>query len=216
MSIVRDLKINGITMLRPMRGIEDTVRYLKAQPDYPGHVKVYSGESNARCYDMKTVMVAPWFLRYALSFTSSVAEYLNTPLPRLYSVNAFWTYPDQGHVPEVQNWHTDKDDDNFVALFVYGTDVMDDDDGAHQYTKRDGSIVSIMGRAGTTFIEDPRRHHMGGSPRRSPRLLLWARWGVSMKPASYVWDKLEPVPKGDVPDYPTDSWLQRTMELIAA
>ena len=212
--ILDDLRNDGFAKVPPISSIRSIVEHLEGCTRHPGHVKVYPNEQNAFCYDMGDVLRAPGFLKYAVSYAEIMSMYLDVPMPRLYSVNAFWTMPDPVGVPSVTTWHADSDDVNFAAMFVYGTDVLDESDGAHRFTMRDGRVRTVLGEAGTAFIEDPRQQHMGLVPTRRPRLLLWARWGVTDPPPSYAWDRLSPVDKDSVPDYPATPWLQKCVELV--
>lgn len=178
---------------------------------------------------MDDVLLAPHLLELILSLTPTVASYLEAA-PHLYSVNAFWSRPSAGKPwTDLQTYHRDKDDERFLALFVYGTDVLDVDDGPHLFRagtharpdlaaedcfERAFPPVSVYGAAGTAFLADTSGLHMGMKPRSGERLLIWARWGVSERPASYVWDKLEPAPIGD--RYRVDAATRELVKLVIA
>jgi hypothetical protein len=189
---------------------------LKGVPHYPGHVRG-QGDGIPRKYeeaqgiettshDMADVVRAPYFLDFALSWTDLAEAYLGE-FPRLYSVNAFWTRPGRSVPdPNIQEWHRDRDDRKFLVLFMYGSDVLADDDGPHCLAKgthrmNDGRhrapagepVERVYGPAGSFFFADTSALHRGIKPQRGERLLAWARWGVSDPPASYGWDKLSPV-----------------------
>ena len=94
----------------------------------------------------------------------------------------------------VQHWHRDYDDWHTVKLFVYLSDVGEEDGpfqfvpGSHlergtvraeQYTEqRVGSAVAMLGPAGTTFMADVRGIHRGRVPQRAGRLVLQAGWSM--------------------------------------
>lgn len=215
-SLVADLVEHGICTSLPPMDVAPIVAHLSAREEHPGHVRVYPHEgASTSCYDMQALLSAPGFFRYATGLAEPMAEYLGVDTPLLYSVNAFWARPGGADLINLQTMHADGDDVNFAAMFVYGTDVLTDDDGAHLYTRRNGMIATVRGPAGTVFVEDPRRAHMGINPKTRPRLLMWARWGVSNPPASYGWDQLNPVPREQVADYPDDPWLRECVRLVA-
>jgi len=210
------LRADGIAVLPEgldARTALATAEHLRRRPCYPGHVKVY-GDGAARSYeevrrvagswthDLADVLEAPGFWELILRSQPLAALYLGVDRPRLYSVNAFWTRPDRdAPIQALQTLHRDADDDRFIALFVYGTDVLDDDDGPHVFRagshRNDQAFglseVRVYGRAGTAFLADTRGLHRGLKPVRQDRLLLWARWGVSERPWAYVNDRTEPV-----------------------
>ena len=209
------LRTTGLVRPLVQPNVGPIVDHLASCQRYPGHVKVYPQEMNTSCYDMEALLSAPGFLTYALRYASLAQAYLGVEVPRLYSVNAFWAEPRGSDIHDLQTWHSDGDDSNFIAMFIYGTDVLGDDDGPHLYRQRNGEVATVYGPAGTVFIEDPRQQHMGVRPRSKSRLLMWARWGVSDPPQSYGWDQLSPVSKDKVRDYPDDPWLQDCVKLVA-
>lgn len=186
------------------------------------------------CHDMWDVLGAPGVLDVALGSYGDAREYFDEQ-PLLYSVNAFWTQPAPGQ-PDYQDthsWHRDGDDRKQLVAFIFGTCVDKPSDGAHLYQKgthllRDDQlgrdfrapppedIVSVTGRAGAVFLADTNGVHMGLRP-SAPRLLLWARWGVSDPPQSYHWDRLKPLPRHRLGAlYPSDPELQRAIRLVAS
>lgn len=199
--------------------------HLKGWPEYDQHVKAYSnGEARPlyTCYDMAAVLSAPHMLRTALCFTDLAAQYLER-FPYLYSMNAFWTHPGAGAATaSLHEYHRDEDDERFLVLFMYGTEVLKLEDGAHQYRKGTlpggqggGEVEMPIGGAGRMFLADTRGLHRGERPREHKRLLLWTRWGVSCPPASYITDKLKPVDAGLVRDYPAhDPRLVKSLQLV--
>lgn len=77
----------------------------------------------------------------------------------------------------------------------------------------DGRVHHISGPAGTTFFSNTMLEHRGLPPTQE-RIMFWARWGVSDRPASYGWDKLHPVPSEGIPDYPSDPRLRESLRLL--
>jgi hypothetical protein len=220
-----DLPRAGIAEVWPMLDVHAVLNYLDSRPTYHGHVKGASVAAhqpgNSTCWAPEDVLRAPHFFEFALKQTSIVRKYLGQE-PLLYSVNAFTTYPIDGPMnPDIQEWHRDKDDVRFVALFVYLTDVLIPEDGAHLFklethrTTEDGPVETMLGSAGTAFLADTRGLHMGIRPTIRPRTMVWARWGVSDPPASYVWDKQAPVDKAVLgARYPADKTLQESIRLV--
>ena len=199
----------------PANEIVEYQNYMRSRPLYNAHVMAKSdgvprklGEAETLSYDMADTVAAPHFFEFAVQFTDIVEEYLGST-PHMYSLNAFWTKPGSSALnPDIQMWHRDRDDTKFLALFMYGTDQIDD--GLHHYVKdshrqNDGQhrpplpheeVVSMAGPAGTLFFEDASGLHMGDKPNKDARLLAWARWCVSSRPQSYDWDNLRPVKIG--------------------
>lgn len=192
------------------------------------------------CHSMQDIVTAPHILEGALNLYPLVQEYFEeTPL--LYSMNCFWTQPVPPHIPKYADthwWHIDGDDRKQLVIFFMGTDIETRYDGAHLYqrgshqhyptptTENLGypyeqppeSVVEVMtGKVGDIFLADPRGMHMAPRPIHNPRMLTWARFGVSDPPVSYGWDKLSPVPKHLIGDrYPADPVLQQAIHLVCA
>lgn len=217
---LRTLYWDGIVRLPwrwPANDIAEYVSHMRWRPVYNAHVKAKSDGVPRSCcdtpaeevlsYDMADALAAPHFFPFALQFTEFARDYLGQP-PLMYSLNAFWTRPGSSRKsPDIQEWHRDRDDTKFLALFMLATDVDDDAHGPHLYAKgthrlkddgnhppRGEPVERITGPAGTCWICDPRGLHIGLKPHIGERLLCWARWGVSNPPASYSWDKLAPAP----------------------
>lgn len=200
--------------------VEEFRGHLLRHNVYQGHVKsqgdgIPRGFAASRIYEtvshnMEDVLTAPHFLPFALQphIWDEVEAYLGEQ-PKLYSFNGFWTRPGTApDDPNIQRWHRDRDDRKFIALFMYGTDILSEADGPHLFAKtshrrNDGQhrepngterVERIFGRAGTCFMADTSGLHYGVKPQRGERLLCWARWGISDRPQSYDWDALKPVP----------------------
>jgi hypothetical protein len=120
--------------------------------------------------------------------------------PYLGNISLAYSFPTGQQPTHSQLWHRDADDVRLFAVFVYCTDVMSQDDGAFTVADRDaigwrqspllpmrsyndetfrqisrpGSIESICGKAGTTFICDTRAcFHFGSRCVTNPRLACW-------------------------------------------
>lgn len=193
------------------------------------------------CYPMTDVLRAPGWLAQALQLSAVAEEFLEAE-PRLYSLNAMWTKRPPQPLVDLQTWHRDYDDEKFLVLFLYGTDVLAKADGPHQFIRgshlrggdHDGRgpvpgdpmlgafgppgsarAETIYGPAGTMFLAATRGFHRGLAPRRGRRLLAWARFGVSERPRAYQWDNTEPVPLDSVPEAQgLEPRLKRVIRLV--
>lgn len=187
----------------------------------------------AMCHSMVDIVTAPFFLETAIGMYDVANAYFGER-PRLYSLNAFWTQPaGDAKYKDTHEWHRDADDRKQMVMFMYGTDISHTTHGAHMYQKGTHRIPdhalgraygappyeiveTVVGEPGTLFLSDTSGLHMGLRPDQ-PRLLIWARWGVSNPPESYKWDKLSPVDKSLIGHrYPRNSELQEAISLIVA
>ena len=233
------LRRDGIARVYPSLGAgqaTELAAHLRAAPCYVGHVRVYgdgvprsfaetAAMTDVWCHDMETVVLAPYVWDLAISLLPTAARYLGAQ-PRLYSMNAFWVRASEA-VPRLglQTFHRDHDDERFLALFVYGTDVLAEADGPPRFVlgSHDPDHLPIdcappvYGPAGTAFLADTRGLHMGVKPTSpEPRLILWARWGISERPWSYDNDRLEPVDARRLGGrYPADPATRDLVRLVA-
>ena len=247
MGIVDTLCRDGIaplTRLLPSQ-VEEIVSFLADAETFNAHVWAKATEPSvplrralaenrwpAMSHRMEVAIALPHLFELALE-TRAVAEAYFGESPLLYSMNAFWTQPAPGR-PQYQDthgWHRDGDDRKQLVLFVTGTDTAPGN-GAHRYqrgTHRTGDadlgrdpcdardVMIVDGPAGTAFLADTSGLHVGDRPSLGPRLLLWARWGVSDPPISYGWDKLSPVPRAVLGErYPEDRMLRDAVRLVVA
>jgi hypothetical protein len=217
------LRRDGIVLAEPFTAVEirEIRDHLLGCPVYlDAHVQHHHGDAagmssckevfaaakhTAFCHNARDVERAPHFLAKALGFSLLVQEYFGHPFI-LYSINAFWTQPVAGtRYKHTHDWHNDFDDVKQLVMLVFGTDVLTEENGAHQYqlgthgkldfgnpdaqidygydirSPAESIVETIRGPAGTVFIEDPTGVHRGLAPKTGPRLLLWARWGISAK-----------------------------------
>ena len=225
---IRELCEQGISRLTPIpHGAVQEIRdALAPLPQWQGHVKKQGtpiGENpTATCWQQADVIRIPHLFELALDLLSIVEGYLGEE-PVLYSFNVFTTYPKEGQGQgDIQEFHTDKDDRKFVACFLYLTDVYREEDGAHQFQQgtqqgkaESGSIRTMLGPAGTTFLSDTSGFHRGLRPEAAPRTVAWIRWGVGDPPSAVVWDSLTPIDKALLGDrYPTDERVQRIVRWV--
>lgn len=150
-SAAAELRSSGVislgSMLRPEQ-IAEIHAWLGRRTLRKGHV--FDGKDAAAlnfetasrtlshaCYSIHDVIACPHLLELANSDVAlGVAEgYLGCP-PTLYSINAFWSFPDPSALLRgVQTFHRDWDDFRFCTLFLFLTDT-DATDGVHEYVTR--------------------------------------------------------------------------------
>lgn len=158
----------------------------------------------------------PHLFELGLAYSAEAAEYLEVECANAYSSNAFWTRPSFSPARgDIQEFHSDRDDERFLALFVYLTDVLRHEDGPHEITGPDGAVRPVYGPAGTAFLADTSRPHRGVKPTSRERGIWWWRWGISARPPANVWDKIEPLPARCLGDrYPLDTRLRESIKLL--
>ena len=204
------LQRDGIAMLSNLFSAAELVDvvefFLSQEVAAPGggrvaHDRLPDGVPMA-AYPLATVVACPWLmtainraeiLRLASAFLGCK--------PTLCSVGVRWSFPGSKSPDMTQTFHRDPDDWRFLKLFVYLTDVDDDERGPHIYVagshKTPGSLRAktyareqiearfgkrnmraILGARGTTFIADTSGVHAGIPPQRAPRLLLQAQYSI--------------------------------------
>jgi hypothetical protein len=122
--------------------IREIRAFLDRCPLYPGHVLSdrkasrldERGAHSHACHSILDVLACPHLIELANSdAVLAIAESYLGCAPPLYSLNAFWSYPDPRSLLEgIQTFHRDWDDFRFCTLFIFLTDVAEND-GAHQY-----------------------------------------------------------------------------------
>lgn len=145
--------------------------------------------SECICVELSRALLAPRLFEKAVGLTDVASAYLGASPAYAYSSNAFWTRPIGGVRPDIQDTHRDLDDERFLVLFCYLSDVKTDEDGPHALVGPDGVERKIYGPAGTMFLADTSHPHRGLKPTKGTRGIWWMRWGVSVPPAAYQWDK---------------------------
>ena len=256
------IKRDGIVKMPSLttEQVTEFVNYLHDKPVVNAHVQAKATLPSASlstalkirewpmmCHTMNDIVSAPYFFELAVSMLDFVKQYFDDETPKLYSMNGFWTQPASGEqYLDTHWWHRDGDDRKQLALFLFGTDVLKTQDGAHLYQKGthripdtalpDGKgglrhyekppyecLVTMVGAAGTVFASDPGGLHMGLRPtlvegeRHKTRLLVWARYGVSDMPASYQWDRMHPVPKAVLgARYPKNPQICNQIKLVVS
>ena len=231
----RNLSTTAYTVLPPLTDAErdEVFGYLLSRLVFPGsHIRVAAQKNSgilnpvprdtvpndsAICISLRDAILTPVILEKAMALTDFVSGYLGRNPALSYSVNAFWSRPSTGPTrPDIQEFHDDRDDVRFLAMFVYLTDVLTDDDGPHDIIADDGIMRTIYGPAGTIFLADTRHQHRGRRPRNHERGIFWWRWGISDPPASYTWDDNSPIAASELGSrYPKVPRLQESLRLLA-
>lgn len=214
--VLRELRDHGVAQMPDVHGVGALRSYLATCLEYPGHMKnrAHRAPGGTTCYDMIDLLGYPGVLDVAMGVRPFAAAYLGQDC-LLYSVDAYWTRLGPVH-RGLQEWHVDRDQEKFLALFILCTDVLTPEEGAFEIKGPDGVVRQMFGPAGTCFVADTRLLHRGIQPATQPRLMTWARWGCSPTPAAYIADGTRPVPASRVPGFPHDPEVQQAIRLIAA
>lgn len=151
------------------------------------------------------VLAAPHLLLLAnrLDVLALVEEHLGCK-PTITSLSAWWSYPTPTGPQHAELFHRDIDDWRFVKLFVYLTDV-NEDQGPHVYVRNSAHSASLwraerysdeevhaefgadnrldlVAPAGSAFLENTTGLHKGTPVRAGTRLLFQAVYGLSPLP----------------------------------
>ena len=129
-----------------------------------------------------------------------VSAYFNCK-PCLDSIQAWWSLSGNEEPEEAENFHRDNDAIRFLKLFIYATDVGEEN-GPHVYvagSHKDPKLTArrrladteveqafgpkairvMTGQAGDAFLEDTFGIHKGQLPRTGRRLLIQFRYSVT-------------------------------------
>lgn len=201
------------------------VHYFQGQPHHEGH-HVFTKNPYFHGYRADQVLRCPGLLDLFNSPTvlEPVHDYLEC-VPTLYSVNAWWSLPaPEPQVGHVQHWHRDTDDWRFVCLFLYLTDVGENE-GPHQVMPEshrypegveeypESCAATLTGPAGSMFLVNTLCLHRGLVPKR-PRLMAWARYGLGPNTNSMDLEQ-GPIGRGQIPcaltGTPEDRYINRLL-----
>lgn len=199
------LKQNGYLKLGKMFSddeIDEINNLLKDVPGYNYHIaansynretKVFSDEIdwNIFSYEPEVLLRSELLLKKFSDkkILSLIQSYLGC-FPTLYSMNCVWSkYTNEEFKTQTQ--HRDYDDFKFLSLFVFLTDI-DDDNGPHLYYPKthngeEPSVepIIIKGVKGTTFLADVYGIHKGVPLLKDKRCLLWCRYGLMLNNMHY-------------------------------
>jgi hypothetical protein len=199
------LKENGYVILDNFLSETEADKILELTKDVPG----YNYHIAAKSYNRKTAVFndeLDWnimsyepsllFQSHVLmdkinqsSLLSLVQSYLGC-FPTIYSLNCMWS-KFTSEPFKTQLIHRDYDDFKFLSLFIYLTDV-DENNGPHIYypkthkgTEPLDKPVTITGRKGTAFLADPYGLHHGIPLKEGKRCFLWCRFGLMLNNMYY-------------------------------
>jgi hypothetical protein len=99
---------------------------------------------NYACYDYVDLWSSPHIIELAASerILDTAQEYLGC-VPVLYSINAFWSFPNRQPHPYSQLFHRDWEDYRSLVAFTQLTPVATPEDGAHYYVEGSHDAVAF-------------------------------------------------------------------------
>jgi hypothetical protein len=171
------------------------------------HVGMAMKSEIAKCPHILNIANSPKYLSIASKFLGCQ--------PTISLITAWWSYGGRSKAVDAENFHRDVDDWKFLKFFTYLTDV-DDEAGPHVYVKNSSNsdklidlrrfedkeveetfgkenVLSITGKAGSTFMENTYGIHKGTLPRSKNRLVMQIEY--SLRPIPYDY---KPVPESAV------------------
>jgi hypothetical protein len=206
---LEDLRNEGITCIPPVltdAQLDDVRAYLLPRelqapngerfdlPHVPANVCMGS-------YSLDTIVECPHLLEIAnrSDVLAFVERYLGCP-PIISAMRIDCAFPFEGRAADVQHFHRDYDEWRFCKLFVYLTDVHDEE-GPHEFVRRSHrrsgrlraqffsldrirrdyglhAIARICGKRGTSFFADTWGIHRGAPPRRGVRMLFQVTYSI--------------------------------------
>ncbi|WP_044561511.1 hypothetical protein [Azospirillum sp. B4] len=164
-----------------------------------------SDETNMAYYAVQDILAAPHVMALFNDPTLlDVAELYLGCKPVLDNIGCWWSYGDRPVAKGTQRYHRDWDSLKGFKLFIYLTDVGEED-GPHVFVRgshRDprlavgpaqpddfvhrvfgkDKVATLTGPAGTRFLADTFGFHKGLLPGRGRRLLLTAQYNVNPSP----------------------------------
>ena len=148
-----------------------TAAYFAARPCLNKHVADFPHGDDTRrpvdgsasefafgCYDRDEVLAAPNLLElFTREDVLDTVELALGARPMIFSVNAYWSFPQSQPSPYGQEFHRDKSHSKFVVLFLYLTDT-DAEGGAHEYfkfTHDPAALAHALGRPADSYFQKP-------------------------------------------------------------
>ena len=132
--------------------VEAILDHLSTKPVLLGHVPsvakeqvasidLVPPESNYGCYSFPDLCSSPGLIRFATQdkFLDLAQAYLGCT-PTLYSINAFWSFPNRQPHKASQVFHRDWEDYRCLALFTQLTPVDVPEDGAHYFVETSSDV----------------------------------------------------------------------------
>lgn len=166
---------------------------------------VPSAETNMGYYGADQVLAAPGLLDlFNHPLVLDAAGLFLGCKPTIDNIGCWWSFTGREQAKGTQWFHRDWDNIRAFKLFIYLTDV-DQDDGAFEFvagSQRDERLVEInrlsdervaadmadlparpiTGPAGAVFLADTFGVHRGRLPKASPRLMATAQYGIWRAP----------------------------------
>lgn len=119
-------------------------------------------------------------------------------------MSCWWSYPTEGPPKDAENYHRDYDDIKFIKYFMYLTEV-NDENGPHIFVQKSANksvgkeitryddkfiksefgeenIIKIIGKKGTSFLEDTTGFHKGLPPKNKMRLIFQVTYSKYILP----------------------------------
>jgi hypothetical protein len=175
--------------------IKSLVDYTKDKPGYNFHVpnRAYNKETkifsedldwNILSYNTDVLLQNELILKVMTDtkLVSLVQSYFGC-MPTIHMLSMWWSVY-TGEIFHTQKIHRDIDDYKFLTLFVYLTDI-DEDNGPHIFypgTHNGSDNLSgkkvITGKAGTAVLADTYAWHHGAPLNQGKRLLMYNRFGL--------------------------------------
>jgi hypothetical protein len=158
----------------------------------------------------------PHLLRVANNskYLSIASQFLGCQ-PTISLITIWWSFAGRDKPVQAELFHRDVDDWKFVKLFVYLTDV-DEGAGPHIYVKNSSAsdkllkirryqdeevfdafgkdnVLTLTGKAGSTFMEDTYGLHKGQLPTKKNRLIMQVEYSLNQIAYEY-----QPVPRSSL------------------
>lgn len=175
--------------------VDYIVNYISQFKGYHFHTPNRSFDQNPKKYDsnldwnvcsykMNHLIQNPDILKLVTrpDIISVAQEYLGC-LPTLSNVVMWWSKAN-GESFHTQNIHRDYDDFKFLTLFIYMTDVTDENGphvyfpGTHNGEENSENKVVITGKKGTAIFGDTFALHYGHPLIQGERLLFWTKYSL--------------------------------------
>ena len=158
----------------PAERAADVVRYFEAIPCLNKHVELIDSDDGIRrdprgdarqfsfgTYTQSEIFAAPHLLETVTAppVLDAVEAFLGAR-PMLFSLNAYWSFPQPGAPSYGQDFHRDISHPKFCVLFLYLTDT-DSSRGAHQYIRGTPSPAALAAMLRSLGIDCDERQFFG-------------------------------------------------------
>jgi hypothetical protein len=158
----------------PLEQAAETVRYFDSRPCLNKHVETHGGGDGVRrdprgdarqfsfgTYTQEEIFAAPHLLETVTAphVLDAVEAFLGAR-PMLFSLNAYWSFPQPGAPSYGQDFHRDMSHPKFCVLFIYLTDT-DASRGAHEYIRGTPSPAALTSMLRAKAIDYDARQFFG-------------------------------------------------------